>query len=257
MSKIQSLRLIASFALLSPCFGLAACSASPETDEQSVQNGTLELPMVSHVNGHTYRLRGGYLYVNGPVYQYLDLAVDAPKVSVSLPTGDYYAYLYQSGLERDDGNGNFIPVLATQLSSYYVPFQIFNGATSTVAFEFETDGVIVRVGSGTLDVRVDVTELPAVCTPFGSECGEGAWCPPTELTGEPRGCVAAGPVSLGESCASPLDCVADASCFDFGSGPVCAALCDAGLFGAPCSQDAECVAAGREYGVCTPVAPVE
>jgi hypothetical protein len=253
MSKIQSLRLIASLALLSPCFGLA-CSATPKGGENAVRSGTLELPLVSRVNGHTYRLRGGYLYVSGAAYQYIELTSDAPKVSLSLPTGDYYASLYQSGLERDDGNGNFVPVMTTQVSSYYVPFQIFNGATSTVAFEFETDGVIVRVGSGTLDVRVDVSELPAVCTPFGSECGEGAWCPPTELTGEPRGCVATGPLSAGDSCASPLDCGADASCFDFGSGPVCAALCDAGLFGAPCSEDTECVAAGLEYGVCTPVA---
>jgi hypothetical protein len=205
------------------------------------------------VNGHTYRLYSGYLYVYGSTYAYVDLSGDAPSVSVALPTGHYSAYLSWPALARDDGSGNLVPVEARLVSSSSVDFDIYDGTTSTIAFVFETDGALVRVGSGALDVRVEVTEDAAVCTPFTDDCGEGSWCPPTELTGVPRACVAAGTVPLGEACSGPLDCMAQSSCFDFGDGPVCAELCPASLFGEACSDDTACEAAGSEYGVCIPV----
>jgi hypothetical protein len=109
------------------------------------------------------------------------------------------------------------------------------------------------VGAGTLDVRIDVNETAAVCRPFTSDCGEGAWCPSSGLTGEERQCVAAGELSPGEACAGPLDCAADSSCFDFGQGPVCAALCELSEAGVGCSADAECLAVDCEYGICEPI----
>jgi hypothetical protein len=182
----------------------------------------------------------------------LDLTGDTPVVSLPLLTGSYTAFLYNPMLLRDDGTGNFVPVEARLASSSVVSFQIYDGAKTTIAFAFETDGVIVQVGSGTLDVRVDVTEKPAICTPFGSECGQGAWCPPSGLTGLSRACVAAGSRGAGEPCQGPLDCAADSSCFDFGSGPVCADLCEVSEFGSACAADSECIPAGVDYGICTP-----
>jgi hypothetical protein len=230
----------------------SACAVNSGTDEAPAAAGTLELPLVSSVDDHTYWLTGA-MYVSGPSWGYFDLSSDSPVLSVPLSTGDYAAQLYSWTLLRDDGSGTFIPVTASLISGSYVPFSIYHGAKTTLTFEFETDGVVVQVGAGTLDVRVDVNETAAVCRPFTSDCGEGAWCPPSGLTGEERQCVSAGELSSGEPCTGPLDCAADSSCFDFGQGPVCAALCELSEAGVGCAADAECVPADSEYGVCEPI----
>ena len=252
MSTTRSLSIAATLSLVSPCF--LACTPANDNGTETPASGTLEMPLVTEVDGHEYRLSGGYLYVSGPTFQYVDLLGDVERVSLSLPTGEYYAVLQFPLLERDDGSGNFVAVDATLVSNNPLPFRIYDGTTSSIAFEFETNGAIVRIGAGSLDIRIDVTETPAICTPFTNDCGEGFWCPPSELTGAPRQCVSAGPLLPGEPCASPIDCSAESSCFDFGGGPVCASLCAASEFDAACAGGGECVAAGIEYGVCTPVA---
>lgn len=243
-------RLCSALAMTVPVL-TGACSAQPEASEGAIQSGTLELPLVSAVNGRTYRLDGA-LYLYGPTFSYLDLSGDSALLSLPLSTGNYQAYLVGWTLHADDGSGNFVPVVASLVSDNWVPFTVFNGTKTTLSFEFETDGVIVKVGAGSLDVKVDVTETGPLCTPFGSECGAGAWCPSSDLTGMSPACVAAGAAVAGEPCASPFDCAADSSCFDFGAGPVCADLCDVPAFGSDCSPGVACVPAGHDYGVCTP-----
>jgi hypothetical protein len=247
----RSLLVTSSFAfiLASGCV-LGGCSADGGGPQSTEHSGSLELPLLSSSGGHSYRLTG-YLYTYGPSYVWSDLGVDEPAISLALQTGHYTAYLYSAGLARDDGKGSFVPVQATLVSNG-VPFDIYDGAASSISFAFQTDGALVRVGAGTLEVRADVSEGAAVCTPFANDCGDGSWCPPTELTGAPRACVAAGSVAVGDSCSSPLDCVADASCFDFGAGPVCGALCPSALFDQACSDTTTCIAAGSDYGVCRP-----
>jgi hypothetical protein len=214
---------------------------------------SLELPLVTSSGGHSYRISAGYLYAYASSsYAYLDLNTDAPSVSAALATGRYNTFVFGVSLARDDGTGNYVPVEAELVSNPNQVVDIYNGVTSTVTLEFETDGALVRVGSGNLAVELDVTEDGGVCTPLSTDCGEGSWCPPTELTGVPRACVTAGEAGLGETCSGPHDCTADSSCFDFGSGPVCAALCPAEQFDQPCAENSRCIAAGIEYGVCTP-----
>ena len=171
-------------------------------------------------------------------------------LSTTLQTGAYTAYLVDWNLERDDGSGTFFPIQARLISSYAVDFSVFNGTTTTVSYQFDTDGVIVTVGSGTLKVTVAVDETSAVCTPFADDCGPDSWCPPTGLTGAPRACVTAGIIARGQPCSAPSDCVANTSCFDLGSGPICAELCPVDVVGAECASGGTCAAAGRDYGVC-------
>lgn len=242
------------------CLGAlgAACSvetgkdAAPEEDYASA--GTLELPLVAVEGDHIYRVTGIQVAVYGPTYAYLNGSDDPTEtvISTSLPTGDYTAYFYGGRLERDDGTGNFAPVEARLVSSSIRSFKVFNGTTTTLEFEFETDGVIVTVGGGEVRVILDVTEGAAVCTPFSDECGSGAWCPPTGLTGLARACVFEGPVARGESCVGPSECVANSSCFDLGSGPVCAELCPIVDVGSPCASGGTCEGVDAEYGVCVP-----
>jgi hypothetical protein len=230
------------------------CSADTASESEGASTGTFNLPLVTQAGGNTYRLRG-YLYVQGPAYAYLDISPETDIVSVSLPTGSYYAYLYGQTLERDDGTGNFVPVQAMLMSSSVVPFEIFNQTTTTVSFQFETDGQLVTVGAGQLYVDIEVVETAPICTVLGSDCASGTWCAPPELTGRPLACVGEGSLGEGEPCSSPSDCSANTSCFDFGSGPVCASLCLQSDFDSTCGSGGICTPQGVEYGVCAPAMP--
>lgn len=231
----------------------AGCSGEPANDDgqESSEVGSLSLPLVAQANGHSYRLMGS-LYVSGPTYAYLDLGPEQEVVMTSLPAGSYLASLSAVGLTRDDGSGNFVAVNARLLSPSWLDFRIFNQATSTITIEFETDGQVVTIGSGQLNVELEVGETAPLCALLGSDCGPEAWCAPPELTGSALSCISSGPVSEGEPCGSPLDCAANTSCLDFGAGAVCTALCLASEFGQPCASTGICTPQGIEYGVCAP-----
>lgn len=226
------------------------CAAAPDHGGEHLATGKLNMPLVTESNGHTYRL-SGYLYYSGPEFGTISFN-DGSELNATLSTGNYYAYLGSYALERLDDNGNYQPVQATLVSSYYQQFTIYNLTTTTIQFQFQTDGLIVTVGSGNLHVDIDVMETPPTCTILGNDCPGGLWCAPPGLTGQPLACIGAGGTPLGEACNSPADCVANTSCFDLGAGPVCAALCDASEFGSDCSTGGSCEKARSDYGICVP-----
>ena len=240
--------------LAQACAG--AGGADTPTGPAGDETGRVSLPLLSVVGDHTYRLNNVYIVIYGPQFAQLfsnDSATET-TLDATLQTGSYQAFLQSWRLERADSAGVFQPVDASLVSSSVVSFAIATGTTSTVVYEFRSDGVIVKVGAGFLKVKADVDEIAAVCTPFGADCAEGTWCPPTGLTGMRRSCVSVGSIALGQPCASPFDCVADAACFDLGGdvGSVCAALCPASSFGAACASGGTCQAVDDEYGVCRP-----
>lgn len=252
MIRSLVLRAVASVAIANGALSVTACSGdAQERQSESTAIGTLSMPLVAVAGEHTYRLQGSLL-IDGPQFTFLDLGTDTDVVTTSLATGAYSANLYYWSLLRNDGAGNFSPVSATLVSSSYAYFTIFNQSTTTVAFEFETDGQLVTVGAGTLNIEVQVNETPAQCTVFGSDCPSGTWCAPPELTGGTLSCISEGPLALGEACSSPQACTANTSCFDFGSGSFCAALCPSADFDQPCSSGGTCLAQGTDYGVCAP-----
>ena len=233
---------------------LVACGASPDEGESVAAEGTLSLPMSVSVGDHVYRFSYFAVYI-WPTGTYLSATGEADEtvLTAQLATGQYQASLQYWSLERDDGTGTFAPVEASLVSSSFVPFEILNGSTTTVSFQFETDGQIITVGSGGLSVAAEVDERAPVCAPLGTDCGEGLWCPPAELTGSRLACRSAGSLELGAACNNPAECPANSSCIDFGAGPVCAALCSSAELDAPCPSGGTCAAAGRDYGVCTPL----
>jgi hypothetical protein len=247
----KSILAICCAALLPPLVG---CSAGSSDADQRTVSGVMSLPLLASENGHNYRLSNAYVYISGPQYAQLSSSGDPNETTLSatLVTGSYTAHLYNWNLERDDGDGTFRPVQASLISSVAVPFSVLNGTTTTVSYRFSTDGVIVTVGSGELEIALAVDESSATCTPFADDCAEGTWCPPTGLTGAPRACVPAGLIGLAQPCSAPSDCVANASCFDQGDGPVCAQLCPADAFELACASGGTCKAADAEYGVCRP-----
>ena len=241
---------------------LIACSGGERSSSSSSEravSGSVSLPLIASTNGHTYRLSNAFVYIQGPQFAQLLSSGDPNETALSttLQTGSYTAYLYNWSLELDDGTGTFRPVQAQLISSSAVGFSVLNGTTTTVSYQFSTDGVIVTVGAGALKVAVVVDENAAVCTPFAEDCGAGAWCPPTGLTGAPRACVAVGPTAIGLPCVAPSECAANAACMDLGGGPVCAELCPVTALLQECASGGTCQAAGSDYGVCRPPAPAQ
>jgi hypothetical protein len=232
---------------------LAGCSAEPGAKKEQVATGTVSVPLVTETNGNVYRLNAS-IYVSGPTPAYLSSSEDPNETALcaTLSTGTYWAELYSSwNLQKRGADGVFRSVLADLKSSSWSSFQILNGTTTTLSYEFETDGVDVIVGQGNLNVVIDVTERAPLCAALGNDCGEGAWCPPSDFTGAGPACVPSGSVALEEACSDPLSCVAGASCFDLGAGPVCVALCAKSDFDQPCAGGGVCQAVlERSYGLC-------
>jgi hypothetical protein len=254
MVRIVIARVGLAVGLMSSAFFTAACSDEklPETEQGA--SGTMSLPLLATAGAHTFRLEGE-MYVSGPTFAWLNLSGDYEVISTPLPPGEYNSQLYSWRLTRDDGLGNFAPVDATLVSSASHAFSIFNQTTSHISFQFETDGQLVSVGSGSLAVGIHVNETPAVCTPLGSVCPVGSWCPPSELTGAPLRCISEGAVGVGGLCSSPSDCVGQTSCYDFGEGALCTALCSSAEFEQPCAGGGTCTPQGADYGVCSPTTP--
>jgi hypothetical protein len=231
-----------------------ANGVAPVEEQASPETGTLELPLVIEVGDNVYRL-SMTLEVYGDFAWdsiYTDAFSEETSIQRALPTGDYNAYLSYWQLYKEDG-GEIFPVASTLVSSNYSYFTIHNNATSTLSYTFETDGVRVVVGTGNLVVNVEVNEVAPACEPLGDTCGEGYWCPPTELTGKSLSCNwVEGSGAVGDPCGSPRECGANLSCFDFGAGPVCGALCLATDFEDECATGGTCVPQGQDYGVCVP-----
>ena len=237
-------------------FSLVASACSRRSQEAGTEDatssGSVTFPLTASANGHTYRLLNLSIYVNGPTFVFLESTndPDETQLSATLAAGNYSLQVENYTVERDDGTGTFRQVSA-QLLTTSAAFTIFSGTTRTVTLQFQTDGVIVTAGSGRLNAKVQVNEVAPACVALGSCCGSGKWCPPSDLTGAQPGCVLAGAKGLGAPCSSPTDCVANASCFDLGSGAVCTALCSSSNLGQACASGGSCQAAGLTYGLCT------
>ena len=254
MVRSMLFKVLLGVGLLQGSLFVAGCSSEASSHQgEAAATGTFSMPLLATTGGHTYRLQGG-LYVYGTSFVSLDIDADSRVLTTPLQTGDYTAYLYTWTLTRDDGSGRFVPVQASLVSGNSPSFTIFNQTTTTVSFQFQTDGQIVTVGAGNLNVDVVVEETAPVCTPLGSDCAPGSWCPPTELTGAALRCIAEGPVASGAACRSPRDCAANTSCFDLGVGAVCVPLCGAADFNQPCQSGGLCAPRGVDYGVCEPSA---
>jgi len=238
-----------------------ACSSGAHRSLAPEATGTLALPLTTVANGVTYRLFNASVTIynsypfGGNIYLTDGNDGGAAELSTSLPAGNYNAQLnYGWTLERLDAAGNFRPVVAT-LQSSYIPFTIYNGTTTTIDFVFQTDGVAVVVGAGTVDIGFVVDASKPACTELGADCPAGSWCPPASLTGADLVCVPAGSVAFGSPCLGPADCVANASCFQLAdAGSVCVPLCLTDGTGPACAAGMVCHAiaadAGTDFGIC-------
>lgn len=235
---------------------LPACAVGPDGTEEAESTGRASIALVAQANGRVYRLSNANFRIEGPIVTTLGTSDDAGEtvLSAALPTGNYMSTLEHGWvLQRDDG-GTFVPVQATLLTPSTVPFTIYDGAVTPLVYQFQTDGTIITIGDGQLDISIEVTEVGGgACTPFGAGCGEGEWCVPGELIGSEPICAAGGSTPVGGACGGGEGCVSNAVCADLGgAGPTCIELCPASNFGAPCASGGSCDDIGyTEFGICT------
>jgi hypothetical protein len=144
--------------VLAVLMGCAACG----TDDTSRATGALAMLLSTEVNGATYRLSAARFEVTGTESATLnsDDDPDASSLEVVLDAGNYDVLLRDGWRleKRTDPGGEFAAVSATLVSPNPAAFSIIEGETTRVAFAFETDGVIVDLGKGTLQLVIDVTE---------------------------------------------------------------------------------------------------
>jgi hypothetical protein len=249
----MNMRRLLSFVLLGSSLSAFGCSGGGAAGGAAESTGVVGLPLSLSANGANYLLANVEIFLSGPESAFLTESDPTEgSISMTLPTGSYTSFLESWTLEKDDGTGNFLPVIATLEGSAQQSFSVFNGTTTTLTYRFQTDGVIVTAGEGQLGIVAKVDQVPPLCTPFGTDCPGGSWCPPGQLVGGDVSCIPAGTVALGQPCGQPTDCMANASCFDLGAGPVCTALCPASAFNGPCDSGGTCVPTGADYGVCSP-----
>jgi hypothetical protein len=145
------------------CLALVLVGCSAPRNDDYIQ-GTLSMQLSTEVNGVTYRLREALFEVSGPESLPLSSG-DSPAIEQLLTAGDYTVNLSDGWrLEREFPMG-FQTVAAELVSPNPAPFTVAAGRTTDVTYAFETDGTVVTLGEGTLNLRIQVTETSSPPTP--------------------------------------------------------------------------------------------
>jgi hypothetical protein len=142
---------------------LATAGCSPSAVDAKAQTGNVGVKLTATVNGTTYRLQGTFI-VSGPTTTTLDTTLNPAAVTLTatLPVGNY-AIALQDGwaLQRLDPAG-FVTVQASLVSPNPTAFSITAASTTDVVFQFSTDGTIVALTDGVLNVTIGVQNTSAV-----------------------------------------------------------------------------------------------
>jgi hypothetical protein len=147
--------------LLCLALALVSCSAPKNA---GYAEGTLSMLLRTEVNGVTYRLRDALFELSGPDSLTLSSG-DSPSIEQLLSAGDYSVNLSDGWrLEREFPAG-FQTVAAELVSPNPAAFTVVAGQTTDVTYAFETDGTIVSMGEGSLNLRIQVNETGGSPTP--------------------------------------------------------------------------------------------
>lgn len=238
------LALTAGTLAVTGCASGAGDQGSDEAHEGNV--GTVALSLTGQANGKTYRLRHATFDVTGPTTTTLDSETDpnGTILAATLATGGYSITLQDGwSLERLDPMG--AQTVSAQLGSPNPQsFMIGSGSTARVAFQFVTDGTIVNIGTGTLEVSIGVTDTSSANCDWLAQtgCAMGEAC---YFTGE--GTVCANPFDTkpaGQPCTFQNECLAPGFCGASAADPmvgVCVAACAVDGMGPTCPAGQSCV----------------
>jgi hypothetical protein len=140
---------------------ITACSSDQASDARNV--GSVSIPLSTNVGTSSYRLDAVFTITGEQSVITLKTQGDEPVLSTTLPTGAYDISLDSFTLSKADDTGAFHAVSATVVANS-LHFTVTAHATTTVTFQFLTDGVIVAPGTGNVDINFGVTETG--CNPI-------------------------------------------------------------------------------------------
>jgi hypothetical protein len=160
------------FALLTWCVAALVIACGHQGDpEGEADFGSVSLPLVTTSGSVQYRLSDAVISLDGPTSTQMASSGDPAEgvLTATLVAGDYSATLEPGWvLERDAGSG-FRAVQAELLSPNPHPVTIRSGVTTALTYRFETDGTIIAVGDGELQIDLQVVE-----TGGGAACEDEA-----------------------------------------------------------------------------------
>jgi hypothetical protein len=231
---------------------LTGCASHDDArGEQEGSYGTVVLSLTGQTNGTTYRLRQAVFEVTGPTNTTLNSESDpnGAVLAATLSTGGYLIAL-QSGwfLERLNGM-TAEPVDATLVSANPQMFGISSAATSTVLFRFETDGTIIDIGTGQLEVAIEVNETTGtvecdIVNQTGCPMGEACYFGGGDDGLTPI-CAAVGMSPPGSVCEFQNSCAPGAFCGSLdGENVTCIQICSASGMGPSCPAGQACAGLG-------------
>lgn len=238
---MRTLRLISVLSTLAASTVLQLGCAPDESSEEASAIGTLRMPLsATSTSGATYRLRNASIDLVGP--QLATIATEdhlgETSVQLALATGLYDAVLAGAWTLEKEESGVFQPVSATLLSSNPQSFNILDGQNTLLEFVFQSDGDVIQIGEGTVEVVVRVEDdttvvsenTAALCSDGVDNDGDGQ-----VDCGDPECGTFCGPAGLLWSFVQPspgggvgLSGAFDGSVF-FSSGPVVGQLMDGNM----------------------------
>ena len=140
---------------------LDGCNREPDA------TGAIKMQLRTDVNGNSYRLRDATFTISqggAPVAAInTEANPNATSVQQTLAAGSYDINL-ATGWRLEKmiaGSGGFQTVSAQLVSANPVPGTITSGQTTPVAYAFRTDGTVIVVGDGTLNLTIEVTDTSA------------------------------------------------------------------------------------------------
>lgn len=134
---------------------VVACSSDQSSQTQGA--GSISIPLSISVGSNNYRLDAVFAIVGDQGNVTLSTRGDEPTLSTTLAAGAYDILLESFTLSKDDGTGTFNAVAATAVASS-IPFTVTANATTTVSFQFLTDGMTVSPGAGNVAIGFGVTD---------------------------------------------------------------------------------------------------
>jgi hypothetical protein len=229
--KIMKLALAAMLAAIALVPSFLGCGPA-----QDAPTGSVNMKLTGITNGTTYRLRNARFNISGASTTVLDSETDPTLavLSATLPTGSYSINL-QSGyaLEKLDAMGGATTVQSTLISPNPVSFQIISSSTTNVVYQFATNGTVVTIGTGTLNVGIQVTETSdagSTCSVVAQTgCSGMLACYLLDSNGA-TACMPRGNLPVGAACDSTQanGCAPPAACAttDPTTMPRCIQICD-------------------------------
>ena len=255
------------FAVLLGCGTLGAAAgctiqmAPDETQSPEASVGTVSLDLRGTApNGNVYRLRNATFTIStNPVTTLSSdgANLDAPVITTTLPAGSYTATLANGWiLERQTAANVFGQVTAT-VNNATPMFGIVANQTTSLIFQFTTNGQVVTVGNGTLNINIGITETGGTgqaCQLFANPtmCPQGQWCAPAP-NNQPGGvCTVPGTAMTGGMCSATVTCVVNNICTGTVMNPnavACRPICQLGSM--TCGAGLTCQgSATMQFGVC-------